>query len=246
MGATLDALHALQDVERRLEAIRSKIESKKRRVKAQKRAVDKQELLISEKQATMKASQMEFDSIDLDVKSREEHMAKHREALNKAKTNKEYATILTTINTEKADNSKLESRQLELMTGLEAHREELEGLIAERDRLTEKVAAAEKELAGTEADCADDLQKLTTERDGAAKGIDPSILSTFERVAERHEGEAMAEIILVNAKRNEYCCGWCNMSLTLEQVITAETRDEIQNCNSCGIILYHAKSGASA
>ncbi len=246
MGVTLDALHALQDVERRLETLRSKIESKKRRVGAQKRSVSKQEVLISGKQTVIQSSQMEFDSIDLDVKVRDEHMVKHREALNKAKTNKEYAAILASINTEKADNAKLESRQLELMTTLEAYREELTGLVAERDRLVDKVAAAEKELAGVEAECADDLRKLTKERDGAAKGIDPSVLATFERVAERHDGEAMAEIVAANIKRNEYCCGWCNMSLTLEQVITAETRDEIQNCSSCGIILYHVKSGASA
>ncbi len=246
MGATLDALHALQVVERRLGALRSKIDAKKRRVRAAKRAVDKQNLLISEKQAAGKACQMEFDGIDLDVKSREEEMAKHRDALNKAKTNKEYAAILTTINTEKADNAKLESRQLELMTILEAQKAETDTLIEERERLEKKVAATEKDLADTEAACAGDLAKLTAEREVAAQGIDPSILTTFDRVAERHEGEAMAEIVAVNIKRNEYCCGWCNMSLTLEQVIAAETRDEIQNCSSCGIILYHAKSSASA
>jgi predicted nucleic acid-binding Zn-ribbon protein len=68
------------------------------------------------------------------------------------------------------------------------------------------------------------------------------VRETFHRVAERHEGEALAAVEVVNAKRNEYCCGGCNMSVTLQTVLAMRTLDQLQTCGSCGRILYLSAS----
>ena len=57
--------------------------------------------------------------MELELKQRDESIAKLRASLNTAKTNKEYATILTQMNMTKADNSKIESQVLELFNDIE-------------------------------------------------------------------------------------------------------------------------------
>ena len=238
MSTTLDALLALQDIERQMIQIRDDADAMRRAIRVQQRALQKHEELVAAKRHAIIASQMEIDQIDLSVKSNEEALAKHREALNRAKTNKEYAAILTMINTEKADNSKRETRQLQLMNDQDALRAESEKCAAERDALLKRATAAERALQEYLDRIKSENDRLLIERRNLAERIDGTALAAFERVAERHGGEAMADIIVVNAKRDEHACGGCNLSLTLQQVIAAKTSAELQLCSSCGRILY--------
>ncbi|MEE9297076.1 MAG: hypothetical protein V3W34_19210 [Phycisphaerae bacterium] len=243
MGSTLEALHALQDIERRLATIHGDADSKRRQVQSLRRARQKQESIIQEKKETALRSQVEIDSIDLDVKTRESALAKHRETLNRAKTNKEYAAILTTINTEKADNIKLENRQLALMADVEAIRTEADENRAELSRIAERISSAETGLQRFLDRSASEIKDLESRREDVSNGVSPGILDTFRRVAERHDGEAMAEVLVLDAKRQRHACGGCNMSLTLQQVIGCQQRDDIVLCGSCGKILYSDTSG---
>ena len=90
---------------------------------------------------------MRIDALSLDVAAREEQVNKHRIALTKAKTNKEYAAILAAMNTEKADNSKIETDILQIMEEMQSLQEEGERLEAEKIQHLESVATAEKALA---------------------------------------------------------------------------------------------------
>jgi predicted nucleic acid-binding Zn-ribbon protein len=82
------------------------------------------------------------------------------------------------------------------------------------------------------------LQRLQAEREEAADGVPPTVLQTFERVAERYDGEAMATVVRTNPRREEFICQGCNMTVTLEKVNALITRDDIQQCQTCGRILY--------
>lgn len=238
MGPILEALHKLQEIERRIAAIRSKADGRRRRIQLHQRALQKQEAIIEEKNAVIRDRRMEIDRIDLDLKAREEFLCKHREALNRAKTNKEYAAILTTLNSEKADSAKQESCQLQVMTDLDDQRAEAEASIAERNRMAERIADAQSDLEQYLEDHAKETKDLDQQRSAASEEVSPSILTTFRRVADKHEGQAMGEVTVLNAKRNEYACGGCNIAITLEAVLALRARDELQMCPSCGMILY--------
>ena len=68
----------------------------------------------------MQLTKVQADRLELELKSNEETISKLRAALNSARTNKEYAAVLTQLNTNKADNSKIETQALELMKDIEA------------------------------------------------------------------------------------------------------------------------------
>jgi predicted nucleic acid-binding Zn-ribbon protein len=237
MGKTLDALQHLQKLELELGALRKQEESKRRQVQVCKRQIDLANQDIANKQAESKRHEVELKKVELEMSSREESIRKHREALNKAKTNKEYAAILASINTEKADSSKFESRVLELMGQRDTLKAALDALVAERDKLQARMGESEGRLRTYLDQTQAQRERLSRERDEAGAAVPPALRASFERAAERHEGEAMGVVSRPHPKREEYVCGGCNMSVPLEQVNALRSRDEIQLCNICGRIL---------
>ena len=237
MGKTLDALHHLQKLELQLGELRKQEEAKRRQVQMGKRQLEQAVAEIATKQAEIKRHEVEIKKVELDVASREESIRKHREALNKAKTNKEYAAILASINTEKADNSKFETRMLELLAQKDVYKAAIDKLIAERDTIQARVADAEARLLAYLDQTRAERERLTRDRDEASTLVPSALRASFDRAAERHDGEAMGVVTKRHAKREEYTCSGCNMSVPLEQVNALRIRDEIQLCNICGRIL---------
>ena len=146
MGKTLDALRHLQDVERKLGDLHKEAEVKRRRVQVCKRQLRQDEQELEAKLSDIRRHEVDIHSVELEVNTREEVIQKHRVALNQAKTNKEYAAILMTINTEKADTSKLESRVLELMTAKDALQSSYDQLAAEGEKTRERRVQVEAKL----------------------------------------------------------------------------------------------------
>ena len=240
MGALVDALHRLHRIESDLNTFRAKEESIRRKVRNAEHQIAKNATDHQAHLQEVSRCQMDIDNADLDIKSREADMVKHRQALNAAKTNKEYAAILTALNTEKADTAKCESRILELMgrkDELLARSREFE---AEEARLRERQGRYEQELADYLAAHKQDYERLEKERREAAEALPPSALDAFNRVAERHEGDAMAEAIRVSVRGEDHVCGGCNMAIPLEQVNRLKSTDDLVTCGCCGRILYAA------
>lgn len=244
MGKVLEALHRLQELERQLAVIRRAEAAKIRRVQACKRQVAKADEKLAVQELTRREKQIRLDKVNLEVAARDEAIQKHRDALSKARTNKEYAAILTAINTSKADNSKLETASLELMDEVQGMDDAAKAAEEERKGLVARVTAAEEELAACRAESEAELKRLQEERARCAEGIAPTTLSLFNRIAEHHDGEALVPVIKLSPKREEYSCGGCNMMITLEVVNLLQSRDDIQCCSVCGRILYLEPVGA--
>ncbi len=238
MGQVLEALHRLQEVELELAELRRDRSVKVRRVESLNRQVRKADERIQQSQLSVRQRQIRLDALQLDVSAREDSVSKHRQALNKAKTNKEYAAILAAMNTEKADNAKYETEILQLMEEVQSQTAEMEEIEAERAKLQEGVAKAEENLRKFDEANKNQADALQSRRDECAEHLEPTTLNTFTRVAEHHDGEAMVPVSKLHPKRDEFMCSGCNIKMTLEIVNALQTRDEIQMCESCGRILY--------
>jgi hypothetical protein len=238
MGETIEALRRVQAVELKLAGIRRERETKLHRIEAHQKAVRKIEDRFAECRRQQRELQVKIDSLQLEMASREESVAKHRAGLNKAKTNKEYAGILAAMNTEKADNLKVENEALKNMEELQELQKQADEILAEQVKAAELLAAAEEALRQYDELTRSDAAKYQRERTEAAAGVAPAVLAAFTRTAERNDGEAMAAVAKWHPKRDEYVCLGCNMTVTLEVVNTLRTKDEIRTCGVCGRILY--------
>jgi predicted nucleic acid-binding Zn-ribbon protein len=238
MGGTVEAFRRLQAVELKLAVIRREREARTRRIEAQKKVAKKAEERLQDEKRQRRERQVQIDGVQLEVSTREESVAKHRVALNKAKTNKEYASILTAMNTEKADNTRLEEEILKGMEEIQAFDQRIAQYEADLHKQIQLVAAAEKALQEYESLTAEEWTRLQGEKVAASAGLSPDALASFTRNAERHDGEAMAAVVRLHPKRDEWACSGCNIKVTLEVVNALQTRDDIQVCKVCGRVLY--------
>ncbi len=238
MAELLEALHRLQVIELKIAAIRAQQDSIERRIDLHQRKLRKLGDDLDANRLANRERQVRIDAFNLDIASRDESAANHRAALLKAKTNKEYATILTAINTEKADNSKIESQVLELMEQNQSLEKDAERIEAEAKLSGERQAKVQSELEAFLHSTRETSEKHQADRDECAAAINPSALSAFDRVARRHEGEALVPVAKMHPRREEFICSGCNMTIPAEVVSSLHSAQEIQYCNVCGRILY--------
>lgn len=237
MGAMLESLHRLQEIENDIRTIQDKLASKDRVYRAHLKRLAKFEKDAADLGTAIQEAQGQADRFELDRKSQEEQVNRLREALNKAKTNKEYAAVLTELNTHKADNMKMEDTVLTALNQVD----ELKKSQGENSQAIEKEKIRGQELK-KDADAlrekyAEELTDLQNKREEAADSIPPAVLQMFDRACERHEGEALAVAVKAHPRRTEYSCGGCNMSIPLETVNSLQVRDDVQQCPNCLRIL---------
>lgn len=245
MGATIEALHNLQEIEIQIADIQRGIDRKKRACRNRSSAIADLEKQIESFQRDRHNKQKESDRLTLEVRTHEDHINKLREARNTAKSQKEYSTVLTELNTFKADNSKTEEQILTYMGEIDELNKQIAEIEKERDAEKEKLAEAEKLAQEAEDKASSRLNRLRSEREAATEGIAPELIDMFSRVAAKNDGEAMAMIMRTHPRRQEYACEGCNMSITIEQVNNVLSRDEAVLCNVCGRILYAESSIAA-
>ncbi len=236
MGPVLNGLVRLQSVENRLRAEKAKLTRCRRNVVIQENLIRSLQNALEAKKEEAQLSKIQFDRLELEVKSREETIAKLRASLNTARTNKEYAAVLTQLNTTKADNSKIETQSLELLKDIEADEVECADIQKQIDEQKETLEQTRKSSETLADKYQAEIDKVQTEWDEVAKTIPHDSLETFKRVAETYDGHAVTEIEQQEGK-GAYSCGGCFMGITAESVNLLMTKDDIIRCPNCTRIL---------
>lgn len=242
MGPVLNGLKKLQSVENRLRAAKAKLARCRRNVVIQENLVRSSQNALEAKREEIQLTQIQYDRLELDLKARDEDIAKLRASLNAAKTNKEYAAVLTQLNTTKADNSKNENHILDLLKDIEADETECKEI---RKQIEEQKLQLEKTRAES-GDIADkyetEIQKIQREWDEEARNIPSEPLEVFRRVADTYDGQAVAAIERPDDKKRAYSCGGCFMGITAESVNKLMSKDEVIRCPNCTRIMVLADS----
>jgi len=237
MGPLLHGLIALQSVENRLRAVKSKLARCRRNVIFQENQLRGLQSGLEAKKEEVKLTKVQADRLELELKSRDQEVAKYRAALNIAKTNKEYSSILTALNTSKADNSKIENQILDLMKNIESDEADCEQIQNQIDEQKNKLDQIRKDSEIRAEQYESEIQTIQSEWDQTAYSIPQEALEIFNRVAETYDGEAISLIEQQNEAVDLFSCGGCFMGLTTETVNQLMTKDEILRCPTCSRIL---------
>jgi uncharacterized protein len=242
MGLILSSLVDLQAIENQVRRTEKELRKGQRQVKQQQCRIEHLQATIRANQEEIKLARMQYDKLELDLKVREERIAHMRVALNSAKTNKEYSTVLTGINTDKADNAKLEDQILALITHIDsdqaACKEIEENISQESEKLKIVCEDVEKRQKVTNAE----LEKQLEQRREVYQKVPAKFGVMFDRLAERYDGEVLAAISQLNGGRGDYSCGGCYMKVPLEVANSLMTRDDVIICPTCGRILVLDKN----
>jgi predicted nucleic acid-binding Zn-ribbon protein len=237
MGPVLNGLIKLQSVENQLRAVKAKLTRCRRNVVIRESQVRSLQNALEAKKEEILLTKVQADRLELELKTRDETIVKLRASLNTAKTNKEYATLLTHLNTTKADNSKIENQVLELMKDIEADTAEcqqIQNQIVEQKQILEQTRKEADSLATRyEAE----IEQIQAQWNDIARTIPSEPLELFSRVAETYDGHAVALVESREGKTKAYTCGGCFMGITAESVNLLMTRDDIIRCPNCTRIL---------
>jgi len=237
MGPVLNGLIKLQSVETRLRAAKGKLARCRRNIIIQESQVRALVNSLEAKKEEIQLTKVQSDRLELELKSRDEAISRFRTSLNSAKTNKEYAAMLTQLNTTKADNSKIETQILDLMKDVEADEtqcKEIEEQIKDQKKILEQKRKDAEQLT---VKYQGEIDQIQSEWDLSAKCVPADALEVFGRVAETYDGEALAVVEEQELKADAYSCGGCFMSVTPESVNLLMSKDEIIRCPNCTRIL---------
>ncbi|HUV66023.1 MAG TPA: C4-type zinc ribbon domain-containing protein [Sedimentisphaerales bacterium] len=242
MGPVLNGLLKLQSVENRLRAEKAKLTRCRRNVVIQENLIRSLQNALEAKKEEMQLTKLQFDRLELELKSRDETIARLRASLNTAKSNKEYAAVLTQLNTTKADSSKIESQSLELMKDIEADDVECKDIQRQIGEQKGTLERTRKESESLSVKFEAEIDIIQAEWDEAARTIPRDVLEKFKRVAETYDGQAVAVVEQQEGKQGAYSCGGCFMGVTAECVNLLMTKDEIIRCANCTRILVLGNS----
>jgi predicted nucleic acid-binding Zn-ribbon protein len=216
-SSALDAERRLAGEPERLRSLEGQLEAARQNV-----AVAKERLA---------ASQNERRTIEKDVSVHQGRLSKYREQLMSVKTNVEYQAMQKEIEFAKSEVKELEDRILERM--LEA--DELAAALKESETqlsLVQKQVEADKlTLVAEQAELKALLVRAAADRAELVRTLDPQVLATFELIARRRNGIAVAEA-------RDGICTICHVRLRPQVFNTIRRNDQIVQCDSCHRILY--------
>jgi uncharacterized protein len=238
MGPTNIALVKLFQADQQLRAAQSRLDAASRDVRIQQRRVDD----LAERQRLAHSKLMESrtkaGTVELDLKTRDAHIDKLRNHQQNARNNKEYQAFLVEINTEKVDKGKIEEEMLKLMELVEKGQAEEKELVTQLEAETTKLQTMKKEIESKVATLQAEVDALRPGRDAAHEAVPLKVRDVFDRLAERHEGEALSAVAKPDRRREEYVCSACNMELVTDVYNKLHSRDELIFCPSCRRVLY--------
>jgi predicted nucleic acid-binding Zn-ribbon protein len=238
MGPTNLALVSLFRADQQLREAQGRLEGASRGVRIQERRINELTEKLKLAHSQLREQQAHNAELELEIKSRDAKIDRLRTQQQNSNNHKEYQAFLTEINIEKADKAKIEDESLKLLEVIEKAQAELKDLTSQLDVERKRHAETTSQLAGRLAELQAEVDRLKPLRDAAADGVPPKAIGTFERLADRFEGEAMAAISKPDRRTEEYLCNACNMSLVADVYNRLHSRDDIVLCPSCHRLLY--------
>jgi predicted nucleic acid-binding Zn-ribbon protein len=238
MGPTNIALVKLFQADQDLRAAQERYETAARNVRLLERKVGDLFTKLATLQKALKEQQTTASNLELDLQVREAHIEKLRAQQTQAKTNKEYQTFLSEINTEKVDRNKIEEQTIAALEIVERTQGEAKTLQGQLDEEQKKLTDVKTQIGGKLAELQAGIDELKPIRQAALEAVPLKARGPFERLAERHEGEAMSALEKPDRRNEEYVCGACQMALVVDVYNRLHSRDELVTCSSCGRMLY--------
>lgn len=237
--SVLDQLVTLHRVDSQIRGLRGRLDGAGQHLAAQQKLIATLDRQRQELETQYRAQQAKIGNLEVESKSLNERIAKIREGLENAPTHKMHAALLNEMNAMKAERTALDARELADLEQAEKLKAELAKVVqatADRSRIRDLAA---KEHAERSAEVSDRLAELERERETAAAALPEATLKLFNKVANLHEGDALAQIEEVDRRNREYACSACNMHLPFESVsrLTAPAGAVVQ-CGTCLRILY--------
>lgn len=227
----LKKLVDLQVVDTKIYSFKDELAEKPKLVESLRQEFERKKSHLNQLEENLKAILLKRKEHELELKIKEDEIAKANADLSKIKTNKEYAAKISEIEHIKADRSIVEEKILESFDegdkiNMEIQKEKT--VVAEHEKI---YLAKKKEIDDAIKIAEAKVKELEAERIQIIPEIDKNYLSRYERILKNKNGLAIAAI------EGNICSG-CYMVLNPQMINTVVMNDQIVECDICSRILY--------
>ncbi|HMP82430.1 MAG TPA: C4-type zinc ribbon domain-containing protein [Verrucomicrobiota bacterium] len=234
MLETIEKLIILQDRDRkirRVEAELANIEPERTVLKTKASGA-----LANLEAAKTRVKQIESERkrLELDVEAKKSQIEKYANQQLQTRKNEEYRALALEIEHCKADITKIEDKEIELMEQAEAAQKEVvrcNGLANEAKKLQDDQVA---KLGSREDNLKKELAELKSNRDELASAVEDGVRARYERLF-----KSKGENVVVGIEHG--VCGGCHMKLPAQVLVACRSAQEVITCTNCGRILYFTR-----
>jgi predicted nucleic acid-binding Zn-ribbon protein len=220
-----DAQRRLADEPERLRAFDDRLEAVRTRVASAKER-------LAENQGARRV-------VEKDVAVHQGRLSKFRDQLMSVKTNIEYQAMQKEIGFAQGEVKALEDKILERMLEADELTAALKRAEAELAAEQKAVDADRRKLAAELDEMRATLERVSKERTALIAALDPQVFATFDLVARRRNGVAVAEA-------RDGVCTICHVRLRPQVFNNVRRNEAIIQCDSCQRILYFTPAPAAA
>ncbi len=222
----------IQKIDGEVYHLKEQLILKPKEVEALKELFESKKTKLHELEGNLKNLSLDRKAKELDLKTREEQIAKSNAQLSALKTNKEYSAKISEIENIKADKSLLEEKILLSMDDSDALTEDInkeKGNVAEEEK---KYLSAKKQVEEDVKVIEDRIKVLEGQRNQLIPEIDPNYLNKYEKILNNKQGIAIVPIL------SGASCGGCFINLNPQMINSLRMQEEMICCEMCTRILY--------
>jgi predicted nucleic acid-binding Zn-ribbon protein len=191
--------------------------------------------------ARQRVKQLEADRkrLELEVESKKEQIARYANQQLQTRRNEEYRALANEIETCKAEITRIEDHELELMEQAEQAQQAVVACGREADEAKKLAADLTAKLDQREQNLRQELAELEISRGELAAAVDAGVRARYERLV-----KSKGENVVVGVQHG--VCGGCHMKLPAQVLVACQAHQEVVSCTNCGRILYYTRDMALA
>jgi predicted nucleic acid-binding Zn-ribbon protein len=239
MNTDLERLIALQGLDTAADTARRTLASEPEREAALAARLEVAQHRVAAAKARVADNTTARRAIEKDVAVHQSRLSKFREQAMAVKTNQEYHAIQKEIGFAQGEIKSLEDKELEQMLEADELTAALKKAEAELAAEQKAIEADRRAMAAEQKELQAAIEQMTTERSTLVAALDPGLLRTFEQVARKRNGVAVAEA-------RDGICTICHVRLRPQVFNTVLKNEQIVQCDSCNRILYYVPKTAPA
>jgi predicted nucleic acid-binding Zn-ribbon protein len=182
----------------------------------------------------VKQIESERKRLEIDVESKKTQIEKYANQQLQTRKNEEYRALAQEIEHCKAEITKIEDGEIELMEKAEAAQKEVLRAMADASEAKKLVESQVAELDKREQNLKKELGELQQGRTELASAVDETVRTRYERLL-----KSKGDNVIVGIAHG--VCGGCHMKLPPQILVSCRGQKEIISCSNCGRILYYSR-----
>lgn len=234
MLVTIEKLLVLQDRDRKIHRVQQELAHISPERESLRAKASSTQAQLDAAKNRVKQIESERKRLEIEVESKKTQIEKYANQQLQTRKNEEYRALAQEIEHCKAEITKIEDKEIELMEQAEAAQKEVLRAMADASDAKKLVESQVAQLDQREENLKKELAELQTGRAELSSAVDETARLRYERLL-RSKGDN----VIVGIAHG--VCGGCHMKLPPQILVSCRSQKEIIACSNCGRILYYTR-----